>query len=388
MTTSLTKSTKRTRALGLSGPVLAVALLAASCGGGKPFSEATSPTSSPAVTTSTPQARLLASVQRATDAKTTRLSLDVTTSGLGTVGDVTFSGTGVLDLTHRRLQMTLKNAGPGPSISIEMRMVDGTLYLNTGDGWISQAVATASSTETPVPSNYLDFLQGVSSDARIEGHESLHGVDTTRYAATLDLVRALSRIRDAAKRAVVKHALDQFGMAKVPARVWIDDAGRLRKLDMSIDLSHVAARLGVAPGSRPKIVESLELFDFGVPVDVQAPANATPAISPAVQKTEADLRNALTAEKVEYTDTQTYTADLAMLKQIEPSLDWGGKLSVVVGPDRGLADRAVCLSETADGVAYAVGDVASGPRAGTYLGRNGCPRVVDGLTVSALGPRS
>jgi hypothetical protein len=267
-------------------------------------------------------------------------------------------------------------------------MVDGIVYVDTGDGWISQPVATASSTDTPVASDYLEYLQGVSSDARVEGHETLHGANTTRYAATLDLARALTRIHDAARRAIVRHALDQFGIAKVPARVWIDDAGRLRKLTMSMDLSGVAARRGAAPGSHPRIVESMELFDFGVPVDVQAPADATPAISAPVHQAQSDLRNALTAEKTEYTDSQTYTADLSRLKEIEPALDWGGKLSVAVGSERGAADQALCLSETADGVAYAIGDVASGPRAGTYLGRRGCPHVVNGVTVAAVGARA
>jgi hypothetical protein len=249
-------------------------------------------------------------------------------------------------------------------------------------------VATASSTDTPVASDYLEYLQGVSSDARVEGHETLRGANTTRYAATLDLGRALTRIHDSARRAIVQHALDQFGIAKLPARVWIDDAGRLRKLTLSMDLSGAAARFGAAPGSHPRIVESMELFDFGVPVDVQAPAAATPAVSPAVHRAETDLRNALTAEKTEYTDAQTYTADLSLLKEIEPTLDWGGKLSVAVGSERGEADQTLCLSETADGVPYAIGDVASGPRAGTYFGRRGCPRVVNGATVAAIGPRA
>ena len=48
---------------------------------------------------------------------------------------------------------------------------------------------------------------------------------------------------------------------------------------------------------------------------------------------QSDLRNGLTAEKTFYTDTQSYSTDTttAGLKGIEPSLDWGGKLTVAVG---------------------------------------------------------
>ena len=50
---------------------------------------------------------------------------------------------------------------------------------------------------------------------------------------------------------------------------------------------------------------------------------------------QADLRNALTAEKTIYTDNQAYSAKIAEMRSIESSLDWGGRLDVVV-------DKSVC----------------------------------------------
>ncbi len=378
---------KKTRAFVFSGLVLSVALSAASCGGGKPFSGATgpTPTSAPAaLTTSTVQARLLASVQRATAARTARMTMVTTTSGLGTDGDLTLSETGVIDLTNRRGQMTLTSSGAGQSISAQMRIVGNTVYVDTGDGWVSQTAANAPATDPSTPANYLDYLQGVSGDAHIEGHDVLHDDNTTRYAATLDLRRALTRIPDAGRRALVKHALEQFGITKIPATVSVDDAGRLRKVEMTIDLSGVAARLEAVPGSHPKIVESMELFDFGVPVNVVAPTGASPLASAAAHRAQVDLRNAFTAVKTAFTDTGVYSANLGQLKEIEPTLDWGGKLTVAVGPSGGDANQVVCLSEAADGVSYALGDVVTGPRAGTYYGRRGCPHVLNATTMSAL----
>src|SRR6516225_11813838 len=46
---------------------------------------------------------------------------------------------------------------------------------------------------------------------------------------------------------------------------------------------------------------------------------------------QSDLRNALTAEKTEYTDTQVYSNNVATMKAIESSLQWGGKLTFNVG---------------------------------------------------------
>src|SRR2546430_2817507 len=46
---------------------------------------------------------------------------------------------------------------------------------------------------------------------------------------------------------------------------------------------------------------------------------------------QSELRNALTNEKVTYTDASTYDPSTANMKAVEPSLDWGGKLTLVVG---------------------------------------------------------
>jgi hypothetical protein len=135
---------------------------------------------------------------------------------------------------------------------------------------------------------------------------------------------------------------------------------------------------------------TLEMYDFGVPVSVEVPTGAVKSSEPPADATTAhdvqsDLRNALTAEKTFYVDNMAYTTDVSMLKEIEPSLDWGGKLKVVVGDAAGTADAVVCVSETANGVTYALADVASGFAAGTYYGAAPCPARVDEATVAAFG---
>ena len=143
-------------------------------------------------------------------------------------------------------------------------------------------------------------------------------------------------------------------------------------------------KLGAPAGSDPKIVESFEFYDFGIPVDVQAPSGAVPVGSAQVPATESDLRNALTAEKVAYTDNQRYTADISQLKQIEPSLDWGNRLSVFVGRSGAYPAAVVCMSQAADGNVYSIADIVRGPLAGTYYGRRACPRIVEAGTVATL----
>ena len=84
---------------------------------------------------------------------------------------------------------------------------------------------------------------------------------------------------------------------------------------------------------------------------------------------KSDLRNALTAEKTSYTDTQTYTATTATLAAIEPSIKWGTTTTVTVSPDA----LSVCLQETSkSGQIFGLLDISAGSNAGTYYGKVAC----------------
>ena len=103
---------------------------------------------------------------------------------------------------------------------------------------------------------------------------------------------------------------------------------------------------------------------------------------------QSDLRNALTAEKTVYTDSQTYSSCAvatgtpcpvvtdANMVDTESSLNWNGTksatrpLNVTVGTNQVPSDT-VCLSEqSASGSWFAIGDIAAakiaGPQAGTF----------------------
>jgi type IV pilus assembly protein PilA len=85
---------------------------------------------------------------------------------------------------------------------------------------------------------------------------------------------------------------------------------------------------------------------------------------------QSDLRNALTAEKVYYTDNQAYTATAATMTAIEPSLKWGTTTTVTVSADT----FAVCVQETSkSSTIFALLDVSSGTNAGTYYYKQACP---------------
>ncbi len=383
-------TTKRSLAGSAVCTVLALAL--AGCGA-QPFPTSATrpagvPVTTPAATPATLQARLLASVQRATAAQTARIALNMSASD-GQGDDTTMSGTGVIDMTAMKMDFNLQeDSGDGPD-SAELRIVGRTAYLDTNGTWTATPLGVGpSTTAVPDPTSYLDFLQGISSDVRVEGREVVRGDETTRYGATIDLGRALAgKTANATQRGLVQSVLSLLGNLHMPVTVWVDDAGRLRKLQLTMDLGSVAGT-GLTPDVAPKVEVSMEFYDFGVPVHVDVPTGAVSPVAIAEYRaTQADLRNALTAEKTIYTDNEQYSADPATMKQIEPTLDWGGKLSVVVG-EPGAAGQVVCLAERSKaGPMFALADVASGTYAGTFYGKAGCPAVVTAARVSTLGSR-
>jgi hypothetical protein len=98
------------------------------------------------------------------------------------------------------------------------------------------------------PTQYLQYLDAVSSDVEDLGAERVRDTDTTHYRATLDPDRL--PIGSAQLRALGD------GLA---IDAWIDADGLLRRMKM--DLGTAGARVGV----------TLELYDYGVDVAVQAP---------------------------------------------------------------------------------------------------------------------
>jgi hypothetical protein len=85
----------------------------------------------------------------------------------------------------------------------------------------------------------------------------------TRYRLQLDLSKAAENA-PANLRAQVQQAIQALGRSGlIPAQVWVDRAGRLRRFSFS-------ATATVGSSSR-RIVESYDFFGFGTQVHVTAP---------------------------------------------------------------------------------------------------------------------
>jgi hypothetical protein len=237
-------------------PAAALALTAA-CGG----SGGSTQTLSPA------QAVKVAS-QTTSHAKSSKMAF----TGHTTFGgqDISISGTGAFDYgTHDgTLSLQVPSALAG---AIEERIVDGVVYvqLPTQPGTFysvraADLAGTSLGTSTD-PASGLQALQGVSSDVRKVGSEKVRGAETTHYKGTYDVQAALAKLTGPAKQMLTK-ALSATDLKSVPFDAYVDDAGRMRKFVQTFSTT--------VKGQQITSNTTLELFDFGTPVDVTAPPAA------------------------------------------------------------------------------------------------------------------
>lgn len=110
------------------------------------------------------------------------------------------------------------------------------------------------------PSSSLDALRGATGRVTRAGSEKIRGVDTTHYRVSIDLAKAVSNAPEA-QRDRVETSVIALGTRHIPADVWIDGKGRVRKLRLRLKGGTI-----VTPGS----VE-FEFFDLGAPVAVTQP---------------------------------------------------------------------------------------------------------------------
>jgi hypothetical protein len=109
------------------------------------------------------------------------------------------------------------------------------------------------------PSQMLQYLRATSNVDQV-GKDTVRGVDTTHYAARLQLDRVADKVSPDAARAL-KQATKTLGTKEIPLDVWVDGAGLVRRVKMDW---------------HPKggsFVMALDLFDFG-DVHVAVPADS------------------------------------------------------------------------------------------------------------------
>jgi hypothetical protein len=223
-----------------------------------------------------------AAPQKTLDAGSARAAITISLASAGATGAVT--GEGVFDLRAGRGSLNLDLGAFGATFGAST--LDAVLDRNTifvqlppqlatvaGRTWVRIDLAALSQQagldigslgqlQSVDPSVALRFLEGAASDMREVGEERVRGAQTTHYRGTIDLRRAASEV-DAGTRPAVEQAIESLGTSTIPADLWIDGEGRLRKLAFDI------VRTDAGPQTAGRV--ELELYDFGTAVDVRPP---------------------------------------------------------------------------------------------------------------------
>lgn len=151
--------------------------------------------------------------------------------------------------------LALKGLGiTQPWLKLDTRTLESLHGINFG------AIAAAKNVE---PTQYLDFLQGATAVTKV-GAETLTGVATTDYKATVDLNQAVKKISGNAAVALNRD-IASFQSPLVPIEVWLDGQGLVRKLTASLALKATTN----GPAFHAQL--TFELSGFGTPVDTNVP---------------------------------------------------------------------------------------------------------------------
>ena len=236
-----------------------------------------------------PQKAVLASVRATTAAKSARVSLHVSTDATGAEG-FALTADGVADFTTGDGALTMQFTGAAAKLlsgGIEVRTVDGAAYVKMpeslgavlgGGKWLKTPDLGANSVVPGLgqsdPTQFLAYLETVSSNVTKVGPDTIRGVETTHYKATLDLGKAVDRakvpasLRDDLRKLLTK---GDGTASAIPVDVWVDADGLARRVKMQLDLSAFGGSGLGASGGASTISMSMDLYDFGVPVHVEAP---------------------------------------------------------------------------------------------------------------------
>jgi hypothetical protein len=272
-----------------AGATLAAAGLGmAACQPGGVAAGNSAPSSVPATGTPSDGQAVAAALQKTTAAGSAKIAT-ATQVGVGQAS-LPITATGVIGFAGQTVDLT--ETLPGNQGTGETRFVNGVLYerlpgalvsrLSGGKPWIALDVNTLSGqggnlqpliADAPTdPSTILGFLRGAGDQVNTIGPETVDGTPTTHYTVLINLDKAAAGQNTQTQNAV--HVLEQqLGTHTLPAQLWLDSEGRLRKIAMRETLTGAATSTPptTTPNGNISFDFTATLSDFGVPADITAP---------------------------------------------------------------------------------------------------------------------
>lgn len=214
-----------------------------------------------------------------------RVSLDMKIDALGE--SMTIRGDGAIDYLAQVGTLTISMKGAelpeGLDVGFQVIFADGVVYMRAPvpmfgpKPWVKMDVGDLAAQQGPGglglqnPADMLSFTKNAS-QVRAVGDDRVRGVQTTHYTMTLDVGKELAESDPS-----LADLLDGTGFDAVPAELWVDGNGLVRRvsLDMSGFVDAMMKEMA-EPGDDRRSSEvtmkmTMEFFDFGTPVDVKLP---------------------------------------------------------------------------------------------------------------------
>ncbi len=210
--------------------------------------------------------------------RSAHLALDLTIGGGATTGEsftISARGEGDIDTARRAMQFTYtlrlptELGGTAPAsapLTAELIMVDGRIYLRdpATKQWTWLAAPDGSANEALFAPNFADF-GGTPPDFARVGPELLNGAATTRWHASYDLADLLPAEPSTTTLPEMTLEIDY----------WIGDADRyVRRVALGMAFAVPATD---ESGGNFSLTMALTYSNFDQPVQIVAPAGATPA---------------------------------------------------------------------------------------------------------------
>ena len=142
----------------------------------------------------------------------------------------------------------------------------GTLLKQSG---VDVDLSSLTQGESADPTNGLGMLRGADNVTTV-GTETVRGVDTTHYHLVVNIDKALAEA-PVSQRDALSKLVSLYTVHTLPADVWLDSDGRVRRFQETVDAGNIRNPAGVQQQFKGALTVTYEMYDFGAPVDVKIP---------------------------------------------------------------------------------------------------------------------
>ncbi len=224
------------------------------------------------------------------------IAISAQASGGGLPSGFSLSGSGFFNYDRHEGQLTMNISGvpasvgtnlPPGGVQMEELFTSSSAYIGSsvldgklpnGARWMkldlsrfSQALGLSPGQLTGGQSNpaqMLEYLKASGGSVTVVGHESVRGVQTTRYRGTIDLRKAAEVLPSSNRsqlQAAMQKVIEETGASGYPVEVWVDGDRRVRRMTMEIPLT-------LEGQQRVQMSVTVELFAFGPTPTVTPPS--------------------------------------------------------------------------------------------------------------------